>query len=573
MIRKILNSHTKNITSTAYILVAAGIISAILGLFRDRLLAGTFGAGHYLDIYFAAFKIPNLVFGLLISGGIIAAFMPVFFESFAHNKEKGLKLVNNIINCFLIFSILICGLLFLFVPYLINLVVPGFSAYNQELTITLTRIMLISPILFGLSNIFASVLQYFNRFLVYSLSPILYNLGIIFGILFLYPIFGLYGLAYGVILGAILHWLIRMVASYVSGFSYQFVFNIRAFDLKKVFRLMIPRTIGAVSAHINFIIITAIASTLAAGSIAVFNFSDSLRSLPIGIIGASWAIAAYPFLIRTWVRKQKEKFLEKLSLALRHTFVLILPLSFLIFLLRAQIVRIILGTGKFDWGDTQLTAAALGLFSLGILAYSLIPLLARVFWSFQDTKTPLFAGLAGIGLNIFLSFYFIWLLRFPNIFQAFLTYFLDLTGVLKALGSDSIAIIGLPLALSLAGIFQLALLLIFLYKKIGDFKLKAIFLSLSKTILASFVMACGVYTILYITAYFVDMKTGVGVLIQAALALFFGVLIYGLMAYLLKLSEIKILLKQLFLFFKKQKTGSSGPKFFSETKNGIEDIK
>lgn len=565
MIKKIFSSRTKGITASAYILVGAGIISAILGLFRDRILAGTFGAGINLDIYFAAFRIPNLVFGLLISGGIIAAFMPVFFESFALNKEKGWQLANNIINCFLVFSILICGLLFLFAPYLVSLVVPGFDTASKELTITLTRIMLLSPILFGLSNIFASILQYFNRFLVYSLSPILYNLGIIFGILFLYPIFGIYGLAYGVILGALFHWLIRMFASYFSGFSHKLIFNIRTLELKKVLKLMIPRTIGAVSAHINLIIITAIASTLAVGSIAVFNFSDNLRSLPIGIIGASWAIAAYPFLIRDWVGKRKQEFLKRLSSTFRQTVIIILPLSFLFFLLRAQIVRIVLGTGKFDWGDTQLTAAALGLFSLGILAHSLVPLLVRVFWSFQDTKTPLFAGLASIAINISLAFYFIWLLRFPNVFQAFLVNLLDLTEVLKILGPESIAIIGLPIALSLAGIFQVLLLLIFLHRKIGDFHLKKIFISLFKSFLASIVMAFGVYFTLQIMANIVDMKTGVGILIQMVSAILTGVLIYVFMAHLLKLSEVKTLLKQLCFCFKKQELDSNGSKFLFKT--------
>jgi putative peptidoglycan lipid II flippase len=539
MIKKALARKTKNITEAAYILAASSIFSALLGLFRDRLLAGRFGAGEELDIYYAAFRIPNLVFGLLISGGVIAAFLPVFSEYYSKNKKEAWRLTSNVLNVFLFFSILICALLAIFVPVFINLIVPGFNPQNKALTILLTRIIFLSPIFFGISNIFASVLQYFNRFFVYALAPIFYNLGIIFGILFLAPIFGLPGLAYGVILGAFFHWFVQVPTVIRCGFSWRPIFDLFSSGLRKIFRLMVPRTISALTSHFNLIIITAIASTLGAGNIAIFNFSEHLRSLPIGIVGGSFAVAAYPFLARSWANQRKEKFLKNFSLTFRQILFLIIPLSFSIFVLRAQIVRLILGTGKFGWLETQLTAASLGLFAIGIFAYALIPFIVRAFFSLQDTKTPLFVSIFSLSLNIGLSFLFVWLLKFPNFFSDSIASFLKLQGI------ENFSVVGLPLALTFSGIFQLLLLLVYLYRKVGDFYLKEIWSSFSRIVLVSLVMAICLWLTLHFMAGFVNMQKALGVLTQTAFASLVGVFVFGLLVYFLKFEELK--------FFKKLK--------------------
>lgn len=545
MIRKIFKRQTNNITAAAYILAASSIASALLGLFRDRLLAGKFGAGQELDIYYAAFRIPNLVFGLLISGGIIAAFLPVFSEYFAKNKKKAWELTSNTLNVFLLFSILICGLLVIFAPYIIRLIVPGFNPESRAMTVLLTRIIFLSPIFFGISNIFASVLQYFNRFLVYALAPVFYNLGIIFGIFVFVPFFGLPGLAYGVVLGAFLHWLIQAPAVFASGFSYKLIFNLRSYALRKIVRLMVPRTISAVASHFNLIVITAIASTLGAGNIAIFNFSEHLRALPIGIIGGSFAVAAYPFLARFWANGQKEKFFKSLSLTLRQTLFLTVPLSLLMLLMRGQIVRIILGTGKFGWLETRLTAASLGLFAVGIFAYALIPFIVRAFFSLQDTKTPLFVSIFSLGLNVSLSFLFVWLLKFPNFFYNILANLFNLRDI------ENIAVIGLPLAVSLSGIFQLVLLFLLLYRKIGDFHIREIWHSLRKILLASILMSGFVYLSLFVVARFINVLTAKGILIQAVVGFLVGIIIYSLAARVLRLKEASLLLTHLFSIFRK----------------------
>ncbi len=530
---KFLNSQTKTVTFAAVLLGLSAGISAILGLIRDRLLAGRFGAGIELDIYFAAFRIPDFVYGILIVGGITAAFLPVFSEYFQKNSKEGWELTNNVLNCFLILLIFICLILAIFTPFIINFVAPGFGPEQKVLTIALTRIMFFSPILFGISSIFSGILQYFNRFLVYSLAPILYNLGIISGILFFVPIFGLFGLAYGVILGAFLHLFIQIFSVKGSGYCYRPFFNFKYPGLRKIFRLMIPRTIGQASYHLNLIVITAIASTLASGSIAIFNFSNNLQWFPVGIIGVSFAIAAFPTLSRAWIRRQKEKFLETFSSVFRQILFLIIPVSILMFILRAQLVRLILGTGQFGWLETRLTAASLGLFSFALFASSLIPLTARAFFSFQDTKTPVIIAIFSMVLNIILCFLFVWLLKFPNLFQNFMVNFFKLQGI------KNISVIGLPLALSISGIFQVSLLLTFLYRKIGDFKQKEIYHSLKKILLSGILMIPFVYLTLKIVAIFVNMQTFFGVFCQTIFAGLVGVFIYTVSTRLLKSPELK----------------------------------
>ena len=453
MLKRIFYSQTKTITFAAFILAVSALISRFLGLIRDRLLAGHFGAGSELDIYFAAFRIPDFVYGLLIAGGITAAFLPVFAEHFEGGKEKepgsewsqkALDLTNNVLNCFLLLLILVCSILAIFTPFIVKFIIPGFSPENRALTINLTRIMFLSPIFFGLSSIFSGILHYFNRFLSYSLAPILYNLGIIFGILFLVPIFGIFGLIYGVIIGALFHLLIQIPAAKVSGYHYKPIFNLKSPGLRKIFRLMIPRTLGTAAYQINLIVVTAIASTLIAGSITVFNFSNNLHYFPIGLIGISFAISSFPAFSRTLANGQKKEFLESFSSSFRQILFLVVPISLLVFLLRAQIVRLILGTGQFGWLETRLTAACLGLFCFGILAESVIPILSKAFFALQDTKTPVLIGIFSMLLNVAFCFLFVFLLKFPNPFSNFSVAFLKLQGI------KNIEVIGLPLALSLA---------------------------------------------------------------------------------------------------------------------------
>ncbi len=539
MVPQIFNSQSKTITSAAFILGAATILSKILGLIRDRLLAGRFGAGDELDMYYAAFRIPDFVFNILIIGAISAAFIPVFAATWSRNQKEAWRVANGVLNLFLSVLIFLSLILIIFCPLLISIIAPGFEGGKKEITVILTRIMFLSPIFLAASNIFSGILQYFKRFLIYSLAPVMYNIGIIFGIFFFVPKFGVYGLAFGVVFGAFLHMVIQIPSTKFCGYRYHFIFDIYNQGIRKIIKLMIPRTIGLGASQVNLIVITAIASTLASGSVAIFNLSNNLQYIPIGIVGISFATAVFPSLSQEFASDQKKEFIRKFSSTFRQVLFLIIPISAMIFILRAQIVRLVLGTGQFSWSDTRLTAASLGIFGLGILAQSLIPLVSKAFYALHNTITPVIISIVSIALNIGFSFLFVWVFSFNNAFYNFIFENLKLQGI------DGISILGLPLAFSLAGIFNFVLLIFMLYKKAGDLDFKKILNYFFKTLIATLLMSEVVYLGLYFLADVVDMQTFFGVFLQSAGATGAGLIVYILIARFLELYKFEKILKPL----------------------------
>lgn len=540
MVKRILNHKSKTIFSAAFILGVAALASRILGLIRDRLLAGRFGAGDELDIYFAAFRLPDFIYSILIMGAISSAFIPVFAQYFKKDKKEAWYLTKGLFNLIALILIILAGLFILLAPWLISLVAPGFSGAKREMTILLTRIMFLSPLLLGMSSILSGILQYFHRFFIYSLAPIMYNLGIILGILFFVPLWGLVGLAWGVVLGTGLHLLIQLPTAIYSGFrltKFKIFFHE---GIKRIVRLMIPRTIGLAGSQINFLVITAIASTLIAGSIAIFNLSHNLFWVPIGIVGVPFATATFPRLAKSFAQEDKKEFSKNFSSVFSQILYLVLPITVLFFLLRAQIVRIILGTGEFGWIDTRLTAAALGIFALSIFAQSLIPLISKAFYAFHNTKTPVIISLSSIGINIIGSFFFVWILSNSNWFSSFVSRALKLQGI------NNFAVLGLPIAFTLAGIFNFIFLVKVFNKKIGNWQPKNILNSLFKIILASILMAITVYALLYVLDLVFNTRTFIGIFLQAVIAAGGGIVIYLISSTLLKLPESVALIRKVF---------------------------
>lgn len=556
--------QTKSITFSAFIVGISIFLSRVLGFVRDGLLAARFGASEELDIYFSAFRIPDFIYGILITGGVIAVFLPIFSEVFAKDKEKAFLFTNNVLNSFLFLLIILALILFIFTPYLIKFITPGFSIEAQKKTILLTRILFLSPILFGASAIFSGILQYFHFFLSYSLAPILYNLGIIFAILFLVPKFGLIGLVEGVIFGAFLHLLIQIPSAFKAGFSYKFYFDFKDRYMRKVFYLMIPRTIGSAAFHINLIIITAIASTLSLGSITIFNLSNNLQYFPIGVVGLAFAIASFPTFSKNWAENQKKEFLQSIENTVRKILFLILPISSLFFLMRAQIVKIlvlvgerILNMGNFGIKDIRMTAASLGIFAFGIFAQSLIPLLCRVFFSLKDTKTPVLISLISIVLNVALAFSFIYILNFQNFFTLNFANFLDLEGI------KDIRVLSLPLALSLSAVFQLILFWIFLEKKLKRIYLfekeflekinKDFFSFLVKIFISNMFFTLFSYFLLFITGKMLNPISLTSLIFQLSIVGAISLLFLFFFSNILKIKETHLIKEFLLSIFLKGK--------------------
>jgi len=267
---KSLNNRFKNsrpsssITSAAFIISAAGVLSRVLGMARDRILAHQFGAGDTLDVYYAAFRIPDLIYNLLILGALSAAFIPVFTSLLAEeNKKEAWRLANGMLSAIVLTLVTISLILIIFTPALMRLVTPGFSADKMEQVILLTRIMFLSPIFLSISGLFGGILNSFKRFLVYSMAPVMYNIGIIIGAVLFVKYWGVTGLAWGVALGAFLHMAIQYPAVKISGFRYKFYLDFKNSHFRKVIRLMIPRALSLTMNQINLLVVTIIASTLA----------------------------------------------------------------------------------------------------------------------------------------------------------------------------------------------------------------------------------------------------------------------------------------------------------------------
>ncbi len=516
---KIFQHKINSITVAAALVAASSLISRLLGIFRDRILASHIGPGPELDIYYAAFRIPDLLFNLVVLGALSAGFIPVFSRLIkdvnpkesksekSKNNEEAWHLVNNILNV-LSFALVVLSLLgVIFAPQLMKLVARGFTPENQAQAATLTRIMFLSPLFLGISGIFGSVLQSFKRFLAYSLSPILYNLGIIAGVLWFLNWWGLPGLAWGVILGAFLHMAVLLPSMWSLGYRYQAVFDLKNKNLRQIGRLMVPRTLSLAIGQIDLLIITAIASGLAAGSLTVFSLANNLQSFPVGIFGVSFAIAAFPTLSQ--YANDKERLEASFSATFRRILFFVIPFTVLFITLRAQIVRVFFGAGVFSWQDTILTMNTLALFSISLFAQASIPLLVRVFYAQQDSKTPLYVSAVTAIANIILAI-------------SFSRYF---------------GVLGLALAYSVSSIVNFFLLWIFLRLKVGSLDLGRIALSAAKFSLAAVGGGVAIQITKEVAANTVNMTTFIGVFTQLALASLAGVVMYLLICYLLRSEE------------------------------------
>lgn len=379
--------QANSVKGATVILVVTLFISNILGMVRDHYLAQKIPTSA-LDTYYAAFRIPDFIFNLLILGAISAAFIPVFTDYLAKDKKEAWRVANSFLNIVMVAIVVSIIILYLVMPQVIHLLVPDFSAEKQQTTIDLARLLLFSPLFFSLSYIFSGIINSFKRFLAYSLAPLVYNLSIIFSTLLLADKYGAKGVVYGVILGAFLHFLIQLPVAFKLGFKYRFVFDYKNSGVKKIINLMIPRTIGIGAMQAMLLVYTFIASSLGGGAIAMFNLADNIQSMPTVVFGTSFATAVFPTLANFVSEKKEEDFCNHLIKSIRSILFILLPFTIGIILLRTEIVRVILGSGHFGWQQTVTTANILGFFAISLFAQGLIPLLSRAYYAQHNTKTP-----------------------------------------------------------------------------------------------------------------------------------------------------------------------------------------
>lgn len=521
MIKKLLNSKiitnstpTKTVAGAAFLITTMSLASRGLGLIRDSLLASTFSAGDVLDSYYAAFRIPDLIYNILILGALAAAFIPVFTALISRDKDdEAWELANGVVNLAAFFIIVFSVILAIFAPTIMKIITPGFSPEKIATTVMFTRIMFLSPLFLGLSGIFGGILTSFKRFLIYSIAPLFYNLGIIIGILVFVRFWGPIGLAWGVVFGAFCHFLIQYPAARSLGYRHRWNFwvHFNNKEVKRVIRLMVPRTLGIAVNQVNLFVITIFASTLASGSLAIVNFAQNLQGVPLGLFGSSFAIAVFPTLSAIHARSEHQKFVKTFSETFRQILFFVIPVSVFILLLRAQIVRIILGHGKFDWQDTILTFQVLGIFSLSLFAQCIEPLLARTFYSMHDTKTPFYIALISEIINI--------------------------SAVLLLLKEYHLGVIGLAIAFSVSNLVEIMILLFILRTKFDNLDDKKILSSIFKISVASFAAGIGIQIVKYLADKLVNIDTFLGISIQTAAAGIVGILIFIGVCYLIRAEE------------------------------------
>lgn len=533
MVRAILSAVGREIRGmheAAYLLAAFALLSQLLALVRDRLLAGTFGASHTLDIYYAAFRIPDFLFATVASLLSLYALLPVLSKLEQEHPGLMISFLRQALLWFFAGMGAVCAVAFVFAPQLVALVAPGIYQHDPSLVL-LTRILLLQPILLGASNILANLTQLRHRFVLYSVSPLLYNFGIIVGIVALYPRLGLSGLAWGVVLGALMHLLVQAPYFAIEPRGEPLEWRRGLRYLWQVLALSVPRTLALGANQISLLVLTALASLLSAGSISVFMFAWNLQAVPLTIIGVSYSVAAFPTLSRLFAGGHSQKFAEHVETALRHVVFWAVPATVLVIVLRAQLVRVILGSGAFDWSATRLVAAALALLIVSLLAQSISLLIARAYYAAGNTKKPFYFALIDVVVSIGSA------LALASLFHEsqFLRYFIE--ALLRVSDLPGTTVLTLALALALGSIIECWVGLRWFCREFavgGRGLWRLFFQSFAAAVIGG---ACA-YSVLVVAGSYFDINTALGVFGQGALGGVAGLCATAAVLWLLKNPEL-----------------------------------
>lgn len=499
------------------LLALSALLSRLLGLVRDHLLASTFGASsgqgiYNLDTYYAAFRIPDMLYNLLIFGAISAAFIPIFTR-YKKNQElaKAWEFAGNMMHILLIFVFVCAGVAYIFAPQLAHLVAGGFEPEAFALTVRLMRIMLLSPIIFTVSAIFISIQDSFKVFFWRSVAPLFYNLGIIFGILYFGKSLGVVGVTWGVIIGALLQLLVQIPALKAVGYRHVWLLDRKRADVRQAIKLIIPRVVGLSLTQVTLVINTLIASFLATGSITIFYLADNLQAVPLGIIGISFAITSFATLSELAMEETPKAFVTEIRRVGQQVLFLIIPATLGMIFLRSKIIDVILVAGKFTAGDAAILGNVLCFLLVSLFAQSLIPLFSRGFYAYHNTKTPVLTALVGSAVSIGGS---------------------GLLALVYGMG-----VMGIAIAFSVGSILNFGLLYVLLRNQCGE----RIFdwLNILKMLLAGGFMYSALYVVSQYVTYGGRLMDRMGIL---ALLTLVGMLSYFMGAHLLKIRELKMIL-------------------------------
>jgi putative peptidoglycan lipid II flippase len=488
--------------NASLILTVAALASRLLGWIRLLVIGSQFGASRELDAYFAAFRIPDAIFQLVVAGALSAALIPVFSSYRAREQEReAWKLASSVINLVVIALAGFSLLMAVFAPLVVPIVAPGFDAPTTELTVRMTRIMLLSPVFIGMGAVVSGILNSYQRFALPAMAPLVYNLAIIGAAIFLAPAVGVEGLAIGVAVGSLAHLAIQLPHLARVGQRYDLTIGLGHPGVRKVVWLMGPRVLGLAAVQINFIVSTLLASNMPAGSVTAYNYAFQLMQIPVGVLGVSVAVALFPTLSRDAALGRLSQIRQQVAASLRILIFLAAILTAGMTVLAEPLVAVFFQYGLFSSDSTQRTAEALVFFALGLAAQTVVHLLARTFYSLQDTRTPVTWAVVAVALNLPLM---VWL-------------------------SGPMGVSGLALAMSITAVVEVAGLLVALRVRLSGLDGSALLSSVVRS------AAAGAAAALVMLGALGVSRTLLGVLLEnglGRLAILVGISAIGLAIYL-----------------------------------------
>ncbi len=511
----------RRVARAATIVMAAFVASRVLGLARESVIGARFATVETYGAYLAAFRIPDLIFNIIAGGALASAFIPTFTVFLARDeREIGWRMASAVANWMMLVLGVIAALAAIFAPWLARLIAPGFDPELVQLTANLMRFMLISTVIFSLSGLIMSILNAFEHFLTPAIAPVMYNLGILFGALFLAPTMGVYGLAWGVVLGAVAHAAIQLPALRHFGIRYVPVLGLRDMQIRdavrRVGRLMLPRIAGAGLVQFMFLANTIIASFYSASVLPALNYAWIVMLLPHGVFASSVATAVFPTFSRMAAKGDQAGMRAGLAQTLRAVLFVSLPSAVGLVILREPIVRLLFERGQFTHTDTLAVAWALGFYGLGLVAHSFIEIINRAYFAVQDTITPVVVGGLAMVANIALSLILVNVIGDPTTLER---------------GPQG----GLALANVLASSAEVPILLWLMRRRMGGIEGTALLASAGRLTLAAGAMGLVLWGLLHW-----DALAALPVLLFVPLVVAIGAVVYVAIAWLLGVEETKL---------------------------------
>ena len=483
-------SASRQIARASGVVMVGFFISSLLGLISQVLITRTFGTSAEIDAFAAGNRITEIIFNLMAGGALASAFVPTFTSFLIRDQtQRAWRLASSIASLLFVGLGVVCALAWITAPWLVqNILAPGFDAPQQTLTVSLLRVMLISPVIFSLSGLLMGVLNGYQRFFLPSIASGCYRLGLIIGVLFLSPRMGIFGLAWGVVLGASLHLVVQLPGLLTLGGRFFRGFGLGIPEVRQVGRLMAPRLLGQAVVQVNFLVSTILASGMPEGSLAAIWFAFTLMLMPQTIIAKAVGVASLPTFSAQVARGEMDALKNTFGRTLRGVLFLSLPASIGLILLRQPIVAMLFERGFFTPESTELVAWALLWFALGLVGHSLLEVVVRAFYAMYDTWTPVTVGVIAMSLNVVFSLVF--------------------AAGFSRLGLPPHG--GLALANSLATALEVAALLLLIRKRLGGLGLRRLRQGLIGSAAASVVMAIGLWLWIGITAGASVWLSGVG---------------------------------------------------------------